>query len=55
VSGYVEAGYLVGFGTLATYAVTLVARERAGRRRLEHLESTPRDDPAGDSPVTYAP
>ena len=34
MSGYVEAGYTVTFLTLGTYAVSLVARERAARRRL---------------------
>ncbi|MGD0983986.1 MAG: hypothetical protein ABSA65_09235 [Acidimicrobiales bacterium] len=34
MNGYVEAGYVVVLGTLSTYGVTLVARERAARRRL---------------------
>ncbi len=34
MNGYVEAGYVVGLGTLAGYAVSLVARERSARRRL---------------------
>jgi len=34
MNGYVEAGYVVILGTLATYAVSLVARERAVRRRV---------------------
>lgn len=34
MSGYVEAGYAVVFGTVAAYAATLVVRERAARRRL---------------------
>jgi hypothetical protein len=33
MNGYVEAGYVVILGTLGTYSVTLVARERAARRR----------------------
>ena len=31
---YVEAGYVVVLGTLGTYSVTLLARERAARRRV---------------------
>lgn len=34
MNGYVEAGYVVGLGTLAGYAASLVARERSARRRL---------------------
>ena len=34
MNGYVEAGYVVGLGTLAGYAVSLVVRERAARRRV---------------------
>jgi hypothetical protein len=34
VNGYVIAGYVVVLSTLATYAVFLVARLRATRRRL---------------------
>jgi hypothetical protein len=34
MSGYVEAGYLIVLGSLSSYAVSLVARERAARRRL---------------------
>jgi hypothetical protein len=34
VSGYIEAGYVVALGSLATYAVSLVTRERAARHRL---------------------
>ena len=29
MNGYVEAGYVVVLGTLGTYGVTLVARERS--------------------------
>jgi len=31
---YVDAGYCVVLGSLFAYAVSLVARERAARRRL---------------------
>ena len=31
---YVEAGYVVILGTLGSYSVSLVARERAARRRV---------------------
>lgn len=34
MSGYVEAGYTVVLVSLGTYAVSLVVRERAARRRL---------------------
>ncbi len=34
MNGYVEAGYVVILGTLGGYSVTLVARERAARRRV---------------------
>ncbi len=34
MNGYVEAGYVVVLGTLGTYGVTLVARERSARRRV---------------------
>jgi hypothetical protein len=34
MNGYVEAGYVVILGTLGTYGVTLLARERAARRRV---------------------
>ena len=37
MNGYVEAGYLVVLGTLGTYGATLVARERAARRRVGAL------------------
>jgi hypothetical protein len=35
VNGYVEAGYLIVLGSLGTYGVGLLARERAARRRVE--------------------
>ena len=38
---YVEAGYAVILGTLGTYSVSLVARERAARRRLGAGSSAP--------------
>ncbi|MGD0440789.1 MAG: hypothetical protein ABSB52_09205 [Acidimicrobiales bacterium] len=34
MNAYVEAGYVVVLGTLSIYGSTLVARERAARRRL---------------------
>jgi len=40
MNGYVEAGYVVILGTLGTYAVTLVARERATRRRIDGAPTT---------------
>ncbi|MGO8876736.1 MAG: hypothetical protein ACLQNG_13345 [Acidimicrobiales bacterium] len=33
MSGYIEAGYVIVFGSLGTYALSLVTRERAARRR----------------------
>ena len=34
MNGYVEAGYVVVLGTLGTYGVALLTRERAARRRV---------------------
>jgi len=34
MNGYVEAGYVVILGTLGGYSVSLLARERAARRRV---------------------
>ncbi|MFZ0170045.1 MAG: hypothetical protein WAL04_00040 [Acidimicrobiales bacterium] len=34
MSGYIEVGYVIVLGSLATYATSLVSRERAARRRL---------------------
>jgi len=34
MNGYVEAGYAVILGSLGTYSVSLIARERAARRRV---------------------
>jgi hypothetical protein len=34
MNGYVEAGYAVILGTLGTYSVSLIARERSARRRV---------------------
>ncbi|HUY29763.1 MAG TPA: hypothetical protein VMV02_02060 [Acidimicrobiales bacterium] len=50
MSGYVEAGYVIGLGTLAGYASLLVARERAARRRLARLEPVPREQDAAGAP-----
>jgi len=47
---YVEAGYVVVLGTLGTYAVALVARERAARRRVggaQPAAGTSRDGATG--------
>ena len=46
MSGYVEAGWSIGLGTLAAYAATLVMRERAARRRLARIEPSPSADGA---------
>jgi hypothetical protein len=40
VSGYTEAGYAIVLCTLVSYAVSLVTRERATRRRLPPPGST---------------
>ena len=40
MNGYVEAGYVVVLGTLGTYSVTLLARERAARRRIGGTSTT---------------
>lgn len=34
MSGYIIAGYAAAFGSLGVYGATLLARERAARRRL---------------------
>jgi len=49
VSGYIEVGYVIVLGSLATYATSLVGRERAARRRLP---STPAD---GDAAAAVRP
>jgi hypothetical protein len=41
VSGYIEAGYVVALGSLGTYALSLVTRERAARRRLPPPQAAP--------------
>lgn len=41
MNGYVEAGYIVGLGSLAIYAASLVVRERAARRRLPGARKAP--------------
>jgi hypothetical protein len=51
MNGYVEAGYVVILGTLATYSATLVARERAARRRAGAASSVSPSDVAGAPPV----
>ncbi len=33
MSGYIDAGYVIVLGTLGVYGTTLLARERAARRR----------------------
>jgi hypothetical protein len=56
VSGYIEAGYVVALGSLATYAISLVTRERAARRRLPTTPVPPAatsakvPDASGESP-----
>jgi uncharacterized membrane protein len=47
VSGYVEAGYTVILGSLALYGASLVARERAARRRLGRLDGGATTAPGG--------
>ena len=48
MSGYIEAGYLVALGTLGTYAVSLVTRERAARHRIPPAPAEPGSDPSGE-------
>ena len=50
MNGYVEAGYVVILGTLGTYSVSLVARERAARRRAGGVLLRP----TADRPATPA-
>jgi hypothetical protein len=56
---YVEAGYAVILGTLGSYSVSLVARERAARRRVgapgkaagaADAAAGPDEPPSGASP-----
>jgi hypothetical protein len=48
MNGYVEAGYVVVLGTLATYSSALVARERAARARArDRTRSTAKGATAG--------
>jgi len=42
MSGYVEAGYVVVLGTLGTYGITLMVRERAARRRVGSVATAAR-------------
>jgi hypothetical protein len=55
VSGYVEAGYVIGLGTLALYGASIVGRERAARRRLKRPDavaaSTERAVAASDATI----
>jgi hypothetical protein len=46
VSGYIEAGYVVALGSLAAYALSLVTRERAARRRLPPVPAEPGSGPS---------
>ncbi|MGB9113557.1 MAG: hypothetical protein WCF24_12640 [Acidimicrobiales bacterium] len=45
MSAYIVVGYVVALGTLTLYGVTLLARVRAARHRLEAVEM---DDSASD-------
>lgn len=47
MSGYIEAGYSIVLGGLGIYGVTLLARERAARRRARILPEPqpPREEP----------
>jgi hypothetical protein len=36
MSGYIEAGYVIALGSLGSYALSLLRRERAARRGLPH-------------------
>jgi hypothetical protein len=53
MSGYVEVGYVVVLGSIAGYAVSLVSRERAARRRL--AAPPPTDAPADGGPADDCP
>jgi hypothetical protein len=52
VNGYVEAGYIVVLGTLSSYGVALVARERAARRRVGTAAVKEFTATSADAPVT---
>ena len=41
MNGYVETGYVVILGSLGTYALALVSRERAARRRIGAASGKP--------------
>lgn len=40
MSAYIDAGYVVALGTLATYGATLFARERSVRRRVDSVATS---------------
>ncbi|HLX78489.1 MAG TPA: hypothetical protein VKR27_06350 [Acidimicrobiales bacterium] len=50
MSAYIDAGYVVALGTLAVYGSTLVARERAARRRIEAATRPTGEELADDDP-----
>ncbi|MGA3354211.1 MAG: hypothetical protein ABSD85_13660 [Acidimicrobiales bacterium] len=52
MNGYVEAGYVVVLGTLGTYGLTLIVRERAARRRVGEAAgpASPGDRATGEAP-----
>jgi|GEM_PF-1429041 hypothetical protein len=56
MSGYIEAGYIIAFSVLGTYATSVVVRERAAGTRLRrrNYDATRAGSPAGrdkDAPV----
>jgi hypothetical protein len=55
MNGYVEAGYVVVLGTLGTYGVTLVVRERAARRRVGQAVSSGTATGSSDPPEAGVP
>jgi hypothetical protein len=52
MNGYVEAGYLICFGTLGAYSLSLVTRERAARRRLPQRPGSPDDQASPTEPAS---
>jgi hypothetical protein len=53
MSGYIEAGYVIALGSLGSYSLSLLRRERAARSRLPQVPprvgaSAPQSPPANE-------
>ncbi len=51
MNGYVEAGYVVILGTLGTYSISLLGRERAARRRIDEASRPAVSNPSAGAPA----